>query len=63
MKDYVNGCLNGILYILIGLLALENNVYVSIITILITFVVLVLLPYKNNKSLYKLFLEKYFNLL
>jgi len=62
MKDYINGCLNGILYILIGSLLLEKNTCVLVITILITFVLIIILPYKNNKSLYFLFLEKYFKL-
>lgn len=61
MKDYIDGCLIAILYIIIHLMIMEYNKLVFMILILIGSIYIFILPYKNNKSLYMLFINKYIN--
>ena len=57
MENYIKGCLIGLLYVLIGSLLIHENICVLSIIILLTSIFIFLIPYRNNKSLYLLFLE------
>jgi len=57
MEDYIKGCLIGLLYVLIGSLLLNENVCVLTVIILLASIFIFLIPCKNNKSLYLLFLQ------
>ena len=57
MENYIKGCLIGLLYVLIGSLLIHENICVLSIIILLISIFIFLIPYRNNKSLYLLFLE------
>ena len=63
MKDYIDGCLIGLTYILIGCILMyqenyPNTCIVFCIVVLLLALYICLVPYKMKKSLYLLFLEK-----
>ena len=61
MKNYIDGCLIAILYIILSLIVIGYDKLILLILILIGSIYIFILPYKNNKSLYILFIDKYIN--
>jgi len=67
MKDYIDGCLLGLTYILIGCILMYQESYpntciVLCIVIMLISVYVCFVPYKMKQSLYQLFLEKVFKI-